>query len=168
MQRQPPAPAVAESGLIYYGNQNFGGPSYLYAFNPDGTTNWTFQTDSEVVGAPAIASDGTIYFCSANTLYAVKGNSPLASSPWPKFRQNLRNTGKVEKPVIKQPQKRSDSGFEFQLYPHELGSSYTIESSTNLSTWTSLTSFVATTLPTPVVDHTASNFPARFYRAFSP
>ena len=44
---------------------------------------------------------------------------------------------------------------------------YTVESSSNLYNWTSMTSFVANTLPTDVVDLTASNAPARVYRAFS-
>ena len=65
-------------------------------------------------------------------------------------------------------QKRSDANFQFQLYAQQLGQTYTIESSTNLNTWTSLTSFVATTLPMDVVDLTASNAPARVYRAWSP
>jgi len=56
----------------------------------------------------------------------------------------------------------------FQLYPHPLGLTYTIESSTHLNFWTALTRFVATNVPMDVVDLTASNLPARFYRAVSP
>jgi hypothetical protein len=84
------------------------------------------------------------------------------------YRQNWRNTRKLEKPALKQRQKRSDSGLEFDLYPRELGLSYTIESSSNLNTWISLTSFVATNFPTEVMDLDASNAPVRFYRAVSP
>lgn len=91
----------------------------------------------------------------------------IAGTPWPKYRKNARRTGKVERPVLKPPQKRSDPNFELQLYPQQLGLAYTVESSSNLYNWTSLTSFVANTLPTDVVDLTASNAPARFYRAFS-
>ena len=83
------------------------------------------------------------------------------------YRQNLRHTGKVEKPSLNQPQKRSDGGFQFQLQG-ELGQGYTVLGSTNLNTWTSLTSFVATTVPMDLVDWTATNFPIRFYRASSP
>jgi hypothetical protein len=84
------------------------------------------------------------------------------------FHQNARHTGKVEKPALKEPKKRSDSGFEFQLYPHELGLAYTVEASTNLNTWTLLTNFIATDLPMPVVDSSASNSQMRFYRARTP
>ena len=83
-------------------------------------------------------------------------------------RQNSRHTGKIEMPSLQSPQKRSDANFQFQLYPQQLGLTYSIETSTNLNTWTSLTSFVATTLPMPVVDLTATNTPAKFYRASSP
>jgi outer membrane protein assembly factor BamB len=161
------APAVANDGLVYYGTLGTG-DSIFYAINPNGTTNWSLSLGPRVYGAPAVGTNGTVYFCSGGTLYAVRGSAPLANSPWPKFRQNLSNTGKVEKPALKQPQKRSDAGFQFDLYPHELGLSYTIESSSNLNTWTSLTSFVATAFPTEVVDLDASNFPVRFYRAWSP
>ncbi len=43
-----------------------------------------------------------------------------------------------------------------------------VEYSTNLSIWTSLTTVVATNVPMDVVDLTATNFPARFYRTSSP
>jgi len=91
----------------------------------------------------------------------------LANSPWPKFQQNLRNTGKVEKPSLKQPQKRSDGSFQFELYG-ELGQSYTVQSSGTLTSWCSLTNLLATNVPMEVVDAAASNFPRRFYRAMSP
>ena len=71
------------------------------------------------------------------------------------------------KPALAQPQRRSDANFQFQLYPQQIGLTYTIEASTNLNTWTSLTSFVATSLPMPVTDLSASNSPGKFYRAYS-
>jgi hypothetical protein len=83
------------------------------------------------------------------------------------YRQNARRTGKVEKPALKQPQKRSDANFQFQLYG-QLGQTFTVEASTNFNTWTSVTSIVANTLPVDVVDLSASNHASRFYRASSP
>jgi hypothetical protein len=83
------------------------------------------------------------------------------------YRQNVRHTGKIEKPSLAQPQKRGDLNFQFQLYPSLLGQVYTIEMSTNLNIWTSLTSVVANTLPTDVADLTATNAAFRFYRASS-
>lgn len=81
------------------------------------------------------------------------------------YHQNGRHTGKLEKPVLAQPRKNTDSNFAFQLYPNQIGLTYTIEASTNLSTWTAVTNILATTLPTDVTDLTASNAPTRFYRA---
>ena len=147
----------------------------MFAFTPQGNTQWVFAVPYDgstgqippVFSSPAIGPDGTVYACFQNTLYAIVGTNKLADSAWPMYRQNLRHTGKVEKPSLNQPQKRSDGGFQFQLQG-ELGQGYTVLGSTNLNTWTSLTSFVATTVPMDVVDFTATNFPVRFYRASSP
>jgi outer membrane protein assembly factor BamB len=167
-QDLPAAPALADDGLIYYGaTAGSGGETNFYAINPDGTTNWTRQTGAEILSSPAVGPDGTVYFGDGFTFYAVNGAAPLANSAWPKYKQNLRNTGRVEKPALKQPQKRSDGGFQFQLQG-ELGQGYTVLGSTNLNTWTSLTSLVATTVPMNITDFTATNFPVRFYRASSP
>ena len=126
------------------------------------------QQGDQALTSPVIGPDGTIYGTLGARLYAIaSGTNGPANSPWPMYQQNARHTGKVEKPALKQPQKRSDANFEFQLYPQQLGLTYTVESSSNLYNWTSVTSFVANTLPTDVVDLTASNAPARFYRAFS-
>jgi len=83
------------------------------------------------------------------------------------YRGNYRHTGKIEKPAVQQPKKRADANFEFQLYA-QLGQTNVIETTTNLSNWTSLTSVVVTTVPQPVVDLTASNHPARYYRSIAP
>jgi len=165
----PTVPAIDAAGTVYYT-----APNSLFAISPDGQIQWVVThpnpQGSPVLEttSPVIAPNGTIYVTISNTLFAVSGTNGLADSPWPMFQQNARHTGKVEKPVLKPPQKRSDANVQFQLYPHQLGLTYTIESSTNLSFWTTLTSFVATNLPMDVVDLTATNFPARFYRAVSP
>ena len=165
----PPAGAVDSAGTIY-----FSGFNTLYAVSPDGEQKWTFNAGGKATDAstysyasPAIGPNGTIYVTFGSRLYALAGTNGPADSPWPMYRQNARRTGKVEKPVLRQPQKRSDANFEFQLYPQQLGLTYTVESSSDLNNWTSMTSFVANTLPTDVVDLTASNAPTRVYRAFS-
>jgi outer membrane protein assembly factor BamB len=84
------SPAINAVGTIYIGSYD----SCLYAFYPDGTTKWRYQTGGYVGSSPTIGSDGTIYFTSDDGyLYALKGMSPLANSPWPKFHRDLRNTG---------------------------------------------------------------------------
>jgi outer membrane protein assembly factor BamB len=164
----PPTPAVDSAGTIYY--TGFG---TLYAISANGQLEWTFNGGSNTdpgtysYTSPLIGPDGTIYVTFGSKLYAIAGTNALAASPWPMYRQNPRRTGKVERPVLKQPHKRADANFEFQLYPQQFGLTYTIESSSNLNTWTSLTSFVANTLPMDVMDLSASNAPIRFYRALS-
>lgn len=162
-------PAIDSSGMLYY-------PAYsvLYAITPAGAVQWALQMipdPGDIFNSsrtsPAIGPDGTIYVTSANRLYAVAGTNKLADSPWPMYRQNARHTGKVEKPALKQPQKRRDANFEFQLYS-QLGQTNTVEGTTDLSNWTALTSLVITSVPMDVVDLNASNYPARFYRASAP
>jgi outer membrane protein assembly factor BamB len=164
-------PATGASGTIYYCVSNS-----VYAISPQGKVQWVVTAPGPpppqsvlAIGSPLIGPDGTLYAPLGNTLYAIaSGTNGPADSPWPMYRQNARRTGKVEKPVLQKPQKRADANFQFQLYPQQLGLTYTIHSSTNLNTWTSMTSFVATTFPTDVVDLTATNAPFRFYRASSP
>jgi len=163
-------PAVDAGGALYYCISNS-----IWALTAEGQVRWAVTSPSQpppggdlALTSPIIGPDGTIYTALGTRLYAiVSGTNGPAKSPWPMYRQNARHTGKVEKPVLKPPQKRSDANFEFQLYPQQFGLTYTVESSSNLYNWTSVTSFVANMLPTDVVDLTASNAPARFYRAFS-
>lgn len=73
--------AVGADGTIYVGSTN----GKLYAFAPDGTQKWAFQSQSKVTCAPAIAPDGTIYFGSQDTnLYALDADGRLK---W-KYRTN--------------------------------------------------------------------------------
>ncbi|MDQ3024805.1 MAG: PQQ-binding-like beta-propeller repeat protein, partial [bacterium] len=54
------SPTVGADGTIYIGGES----GYLYAFNPDGTEKWKYDAgvSAKIYSAPAIASDGTIYF----------------------------------------------------------------------------------------------------------
>jgi outer membrane protein assembly factor BamB len=85
-------PAIAADGTVYV----LSGTN-MYAIGPDGTLKWRnpVGANGRVFLAPAIAPDGTIYVGAGNYLYAVTGNSPLASSPWPKFHHDNRNTGRA-------------------------------------------------------------------------
>jgi hypothetical protein len=164
----PTCPAVDSAGTIYCAAYN-----RLFAFSPDGNVKWSFvngnssgDLNTYSYTFPTIGPDGTIYATFGSKLYAFAGTNALGDTPWPMYRQNPRHTGKVEKPSLQKPQKRSDANFQFQLFG-QISNSFNIESSTNLSTWTSLTSLVATTLPMDIVDLTATNAPLRFYRAAS-
>lgn len=67
---------VANNGTIYFGALN----DYLFALNPNGTIQWTYQTNGDIFSVPAIAADGTIYFTSCdNKMYAL---TPSGSLKW--------------------------------------------------------------------------------------
>jgi PKD repeat protein len=69
------SPIVGADGTIYVASYDNSGVlgSALYAFNPDGTLKWnrTIPDATSLGGCMAIASDGTIYFPSADFLYAI-------------------------------------------------------------------------------------------------
>ncbi len=154
-------PAIDAAGNIYHSTG-----AALVSLAPDGTTNWIagniYNRGSWV--SPTIGPDGTIYAGVWNTLYAYYNTNKPADAPWPMYRQNHRHTGKVEKPSLSQPKTRADGAFQFQMYG-QLGSSFKVQRTSDFTTWTSLTSFVATTVPVDVVDPAASNALVRFYRA---
>lgn len=91
--------AVGADGIIYFGAEN----SFFYALNPEGVEVWTVDFEPINGGqagssSPVIGPDGTIYvtcFGEGALLFALKSTSMgLANSPWPKYRQNNRNTGR--------------------------------------------------------------------------
>jgi outer membrane protein assembly factor BamB len=89
-------PAVAADGTIYFGTDDW----MVYALNPNGTLRWSYETGGQIQGGLTIGFDGTVYVPSGHgRLYALFENpSPLADSPWPKFKRNHRNTGNMNTP----------------------------------------------------------------------
>lgn len=65
----------------------------LRAYNPDGTTKWTyaFGGGDDSTGSPAIAADGTIYFATSTMLYSVQ---PTGTLNW------SQNTGYRSDPAL--------------------------------------------------------------------
>ncbi len=85
------SPAVSSDGTIYFGSYFF-----YYALRLDGSIKWYYTRGLATVSSPSIGYDGTVYFASVDGyLYAFRGTSPLANSPWPKFHHDLKNTGRV-------------------------------------------------------------------------
>jgi len=82
--------AIDSDGIIYIQEG---------ALNPDGTLEWEYPLGDIVVssmGSPVIGSDGTIYVGSPTGLYAFEGTSQgLASSAWPRFQHDNKNTGRI-------------------------------------------------------------------------
>lgn len=161
-------PAIDSKGTIYVAAFHS-----VYAISPQGTVQWTFTHPGDTsnpanrsLTSPAIGPDGTVYATFGSKLYAIYNTNKLADSAWPMYRQNPRHTGKVEKPMLQQPKKRADANFQFQLYA-QIDQTQAVQSSTDLITWAPLTNVVVTNVPMDVVDLSASNFPARFYRTHS-
>ncbi|MFC1651004.1 leucine-rich repeat domain-containing protein [Candidatus Latescibacterota bacterium] len=88
------SPAIGNDGTIYVGSNDSG----LYAVSPQGNEKWRFEADGSIWSSPTIGNNGILYFgCYDWNLYAVdtKTNEGLADSPWPKFRNNTKNSGKA-------------------------------------------------------------------------
>ena len=91
-------PSVGADGIIYFGAEN----GHIYALNPNGTLNWTSQLEYGINwSSAAIIGDGTFYIGTSagidyqGNLYAIKSSSMgYASSPWPRFRHDNKNTGR--------------------------------------------------------------------------
>jgi outer membrane protein assembly factor BamB len=66
-----------------------------------GVPRWTWEGAGEATSAPAIGLDGTVYFGTVWWLYAFESASSggLAASPWPKFRADAQNAGRVRPPA---------------------------------------------------------------------
>jgi hypothetical protein len=61
------APVVADDGTILVGCSN----EFIYAFNSDGTVKWADSVGSQVLATGALGADGTSYFQTADTVYAI-------------------------------------------------------------------------------------------------
>src|SRR5213075_2298645 len=95
-------PAVDNAGAVY-----FGGDNSIYSISRDAQPQWVVKSPASGsapvdMTSPAIGSDGTIYATLSNVLYAIAGTKPARDSPWPMLGQNVRRTGKVEKPSLAQ------------------------------------------------------------------
>jgi outer membrane protein assembly factor BamB len=87
------APTLLADGtlLVTLSNGN------LWAVNAaDGKLKWHYRTITNDPTAPNVGPDGTIYFATAHgEVHALAGTSPLADSPWPKYRHDAQNTGRA-------------------------------------------------------------------------
>ena len=70
-------------------------------------------------------------------------------------------------PALKNPKFVNDGSFQFLLIG-QTGETYTVQFSTNLTNWITLTNVSGATEPLTIQDQGASNAPVRFYRTTSP
>ncbi len=163
-------PAVDASGMIYYYSSNT-----VFAVTSAGSVAWVCSGPLAFVtpwviftGIPTVGPDGTVYAAFSDGLYAIQGSGqPLAASGWPTFGQNLRHTGKVERPVPGPLARRPDGNFAIQ-FAGEPGQAYTVQKSADLANWVYHTNLVARGAQAVVTDLTATNAGTRFYRVTTP
>jgi outer membrane protein assembly factor BamB len=90
----PSGPALAQGGIIYAAG--FGA---LFAYDTAGALLWKHVADSAdthqpLLGAPAIAPDGTVYSFTSTHVYAFWASAPPEpNSPWPMWRHDAGRTG---------------------------------------------------------------------------
>jgi hypothetical protein len=160
----PTTPAIDSAGNLYYTASNS-----IIALSSDGNVKWSIYDNGmpEVQGtSPVIGPDGTIYATLGWGLYAIAGTNSLANSSWPMAGHDPRHTGSAERPYFKNLRTQPDGTFALSFYGH-LGRNYSVQTSTDLTTWTPLTNFPVTNIPMDVFDPSATNSPTHFYRAVS-
>lgn len=92
---------VRGDGTIIFGASD----RYVYGLNADGTLKWKYATGDVVDSAAALGPDGTIYIGSFDArVHALHGSgSGPASGPWPKFRHDSLNQGRVAGAMLPTP-----------------------------------------------------------------
>lgn len=91
--------AVSDWGTAYV----FAEDLRLHAISAGGEVLWRFATGGRIRldtphsrPSPKISPDGTIYLGSLDgRLYAIQGDGPPADSPWPMYRRDAQNTGRI-------------------------------------------------------------------------
>ena len=90
------SPAIDANGIIYHAvHSSTAGPEYLVAVNPDGSTNWTYETQLYGESSPAIGPDGVLYVMLEWSLAAFGVSGPLANSPWPMYQHDAQHSGRA-------------------------------------------------------------------------
>jgi outer membrane protein assembly factor BamB len=90
-------PTVGADGVIYFGAET----GFIYALNPDGSLLWKVDTHGGINwSSPTLLENGNLYIGAmkneGGALFALQTQSHgLAVSPWPTFRQNNKNTGRL-------------------------------------------------------------------------
>jgi len=86
------SPALVNDGTVY-----FSGDSYFHALDSQGRLLWRIQPGSNILTAPLVAPDGTIYVGdNGGNLFAIEGNgNGLAAGAWPMSRRNERHTASI-------------------------------------------------------------------------
>jgi outer membrane protein assembly factor BamB len=85
-------PAIDDEGHVYFGVND----GNFYILNPDGSPEWSFDTEDSVRSSAAITSDGYYSFSNLSTLFYMNAisNGPARTS-WPLYRCNAKRNGRA-------------------------------------------------------------------------
>jgi hypothetical protein len=87
------SPVVLENGSICCVS-TVGMLTYV---SPEGDHKWMYYLYAYDYGSPAVGPTGAIYVPDlGGNLNALRAGVVLARTPWPKFRDNARNTGNLQ------------------------------------------------------------------------
>lgn len=83
------SPAITADGVVYTGTDD----GKLYAFNAQtGEILDTYNLGAGILSDIAIGDNCTVIATARDYVYGIAGTSPLATSSWPRGRQNVNNT----------------------------------------------------------------------------
>jgi outer membrane protein assembly factor BamB len=158
-------PSIAADGTVYVAADDF----KVYALEAaTGEKKWEFRTDYWIESCPAIGADGTVFVLGWDgSLYALAGTSPLARTPWPKFRGGSLNSGRSLASPAPLPRlevvgfSASGSILKGQV---TAGRKYLLQASDDLMNWTTLTLLTNATGKIEFNDGQAMGLARRFYR----
>lgn len=163
------SPAVVEDGTVYFGSDD----GRCYAVNgQSGEMIWSYQTGAPVRCSPNVAPDGTVYIGSNDgRLYAFAGTAPLADTPWPKFRADMQNSGRVNLPPAASIEVqllgvalREDGAFVFEVQGPP-SAELLLQESENLRDWSDADTVVLNESGRAgVVGNSPASETVRFYR----
>jgi outer membrane protein assembly factor BamB len=156
------SPALAADGTVYTSAEN-----KLYALqSATGKQLWMTELTG-TLGSPSIGADGTVYVPSTDgKLYAVHGQSAagLAVTPWPKYRQNVRNTGSSDRAYARLTTTilRQRTGETEILFSGVKTDVFRLEASSDLKVWNEISVVTNTTGRASFVDGIPVD--TKFYR----
>ena len=86
------SPAITAEGVVYAGTD----AGRLYAFDADtGDVLDTYSLGASILSDITIGDNDTVIVVAGGYVYGIAGTSSLATSSWPRGRQNARNTAAI-------------------------------------------------------------------------
>ena len=155
---------------------SFAGGAYEVVFsaaqrvNYPGAQTFNVTLDGQIIGTFAPAQSATNYVDYTTSVSTVAGGNHILAFVGTDLNGTVDTIFIDDVRVVAPPPPQlSNAGFTakggFQLSVYgQVGQTYTLLASTNLTSWIPLLTFVCTNQPTAVADPTAGNFKLRFYR----